>query len=1126
MAGLSDVQSALHETWEYIRQFDIVMLSETQTAAPLHRQLPQHTVHTIPASTHGRRGEGLLLAVSRQLPFAVTHTRTDQDSCVIWLSLRSSAAHRQNITIAVCYVPPDSQHSAQLQGRSAQARFTSLTDQLITAAAQGHVLLAGDLNARVGSRQDLWVTEFGGGLPVNIQNTDSTINAHGRKLIQLCSDTSLVLCTGRAAADIPAQPSFKARINTAPSRLDHFLVDPELFPFVQSCRVGPSRPDSDHMPLEMRLLLDDAALPPRPTLSGQAAPRWVWDETKREPYTTALLGASCQAALQQSCAAAAVGDLYQADAHFQCSLNTAAGLAGFRRTHLSAVGPPRPFRYPWFNSQCASLKAQIKQHKRLGTPYSQLRPLQRQYQTQLRHSMQAYNRSRVQSLSQLLKTNPHQFWRGTRLPCSLLPVELQSPAAWDGYLATLAAPPAQPATQLPQPHTAQPPTPAVSLNRPLSLAEIELALQQLHNGRSGALLGYSSELLRYARLSPSDDDPAPANLLLPCLHLLFNIAFSTGSVPQSWKTSLVTPVFKKGDATDTSNYRPIAVGEPLSRLYASILARRLVEYTEENQLRSPTQAGYRPQHSTIHQAFVLQHVIDKHRHLQAPLHLCFVDLKSAYDKVQWQLLWDTLQRLGIHAQMSDAIQSLYTDCLLSMRVGGKCGQAQTPAMGLRQGCPLSATLFGLFIDGLHHHLEAAVPAAGVALRGLRLRELVYADDICLLATDPVQLQALIDAMAAYFGALHMDISVPKTKVMVLFAGEEPATSFTCNGSSIEQVDTFKYLGLHFHQSGDISHLIQPIKNKASGSWAAVQRRHSLLECGTTVNIHLQLLQSILVPALHYGCEVWGMHSPDWGAAKGARLGLQRTLDYYLRKICHLSPSTPRDMLLTELGLLPLQVFWWRQALQFWNNIHAMPAGSFFHTVLLDNLHDAFHGGACNFSSSVAFSLRSVGVSMPHDSDRVPVLDVPAVVDALKAHLRGPAPTVSCCPRQARSSGIVQYTYDQWFRPFSARRRYCHLPVSGKNMQLFLQFRLGCHELPVATGRRSGIARSDRRCTSCAAMVLGDERHLVFECASLATLRVKYAGLFQVDHSMRSFFAQQDHLGVFHYIVECLNIMQT
>ena len=64
-------------------------------------------------------------------------------------------------------------------------------------------------------------------------------------------------------------------------------------------------------------------------------------------------------------------------------------------------------------------------------------------------------------------------------------------------------------------------------------------------------------------------------------------------------------------------------------------------------------------------------------------------------------------------------------------------------MGLQQGCPLSATLFGLFIDGLHHSLEAAVPTAGLQIFQMQLRELVYADDICLLASWPEQLQALI-----------------------------------------------------------------------------------------------------------------------------------------------------------------------------------------------------------------------------------------------------------------------------------------------------------------------------------------------------------------------------------------------
>ena len=52
-------------------------------------------------------------------------------------------------------------------------------------------------------------------------------------------------------------------------------------------------------------------------------------------------------------------------------------------------------------------------------------------------------------LSQLLKTNPRQFWRKASLPQGMLPPELQTPAAWDGYLANLTAPPPHIANQLP-----------------------------------------------------------------------------------------------------------------------------------------------------------------------------------------------------------------------------------------------------------------------------------------------------------------------------------------------------------------------------------------------------------------------------------------------------------------------------------------------------------------------------------------------------------------------------------------------------------------------------------------------------------------------------------------------------
>ena len=214
--------------------------------------------------------------------------------------------------------------------------------------------------------------------------------------------------------------------------------------------------------------------------------------------------------------------------------------------------------------------------------------------------------------------------------------------------------------------------PAHSLNQPLTLAEVVVGLQQLHNGRSSTLHGYTSEL--QAGAHPRGSSVSSFAGALPC-HAI-QCGFQHGAGASIVEDFVGTPILKKGDATDTANYRPTSVGEPISRLYASIMLQRLVKCTEQKQLRYSTQTGYRPQLGTIHPAFALQHVIDKHRHPNQPLYLCFVDLKSAYDKVQWHLLWGLLQRLGVHGHRLGVVQSLYDGSLLSMRVGGRCSQAR------------------------------------------------------------------------------------------------------------------------------------------------------------------------------------------------------------------------------------------------------------------------------------------------------------------------------------------------------------------------------------------------------------------------------------------------------------------
>ena len=166
--------------------------------------------------------------------------------------------------------------------------------------------------------------------------------------------------------------------------------------------------------------------------------------------------------------------------------------------------------------------------------------------------------------------------------------------------------------------------------------------------------------------------------------------------------------------------------------------------------------------------------------------------------------------------------------------------------------------------------------------------------------------------------------------------------------------------------------------------------------------------------------------------------------------------------------------------------------------------------------------------MPRVHDVVPLLDVDGIVEALTGRLQGTGSGSLYSPCAALDQGVVSCTYEQWFKPCSARRRYCQLPVSGKRMQRFLQFRLGCHGLPIATGRLAGaghVDRANRVCLACNSGAIGSEMHMIFECAALAPLRRQHADLF-TPHTdiMRSFLAQQDHLGVLNYVIDCLNFM--
>ena len=91
---------------------------------------------------------------------------------------------------------------------------------------------------------------------------------------------------------------------------------------------------------------------------------------------------------------------------------------------------------------------------------------------------------------------------------------------------------------------------------------------------------------------------------------------------------------------------------------------------------------------------------------------CYVDFKQAYDRVPREQLWERLEEAELGGKWLEALRALYAD--VPMTVGVPSG-AECPFQahqGVKQGCTLSPTLFGLYIDDLEEEITAA--AAGGA----------------------------------------------------------------------------------------------------------------------------------------------------------------------------------------------------------------------------------------------------------------------------------------------------------------------------------------------------------------------------------------------------------------------------
>ena len=120
------------------------------------------------------------------------------------------------------------------------------------------------------------------------------------------------------------------------------------------------------------------------------------------------------------------------------------------------------------------------------------------------------------------------------------------------------------------------------------------------------------------------------------------------------------------------------------------------------------------------------------------LFCCFVEFRKAFNTVPRNNLWNILEELKVPFELRAAAIRLYENVIAKFKSNEGWSKDIKCNIEIKQGCPLSPTLFCIYIDKLEGFLEEA-GCASTFLAGIVIILLLYADDIVLLARCPSDL---------------------------------------------------------------------------------------------------------------------------------------------------------------------------------------------------------------------------------------------------------------------------------------------------------------------------------------------------------------------------------------------------
>ncbi|VDP51154.1 unnamed protein product [Schistosoma curassoni] len=211
------------------------------------------------------------------------------------------------------------------------------------------------------------------------------------------------------------------------------------------------------------------------------------------------------------------------------------------------------------------------------------------------------------------------------------------------------------------------------------------------------------------------------------------------------------------------------------------------------------QAGFRKDRSCTDQIATLRTIVEQSIEWNSSLYINFIDYEKAFDSVDRRTLWKLFRHCGVPEKIVNIIRNSYDGLQCKVVHGGQLTDAFQVRTGVRQDCLLSPFLFLLVFDWIMKTSTSEGKHGIQWTAQNQLDDLDFADDLALLSHTHELMQIKTASVAAVSASVGLSIHKEKTKVLKFKA--ENSNPITLDGETLEDVESFTYLGSIIDKQG-------------------------------------------------------------------------------------------------------------------------------------------------------------------------------------------------------------------------------------------------------------------------------------------------------------------------------------